>query len=186
MQPGDQRLLLVFAEEWVRARVAGSPLPAIPQGEGFEVELGLFVTLRIEGELRGCIGSIEPRGRVSDLTAEMADAALEDSRFVHERIQPEELDHLELEITLLGKPRRISGPSEIEVGRHGIIVRVGGMSGVYLPQVATEQGWSALQTLEFCCRHKLGMPADSWRLPDAVVSVFEGSILSRKQEADGR
>lgn len=174
----EQRLLS-FVEDYVRSRVAGGEPPTPPVDEAFQLLRGLFVTLRVRGDLRGCIGSIEPRAPLAALAAEMADAALADERFVGRRIQGLELDGLEVELTLLAEPRAITGLEEFEVGRDGVIIEVGARRGVFLPQVAVEQGWTAEQTFEECCRHKLCLPPGAWRLPGARLFAFEGRKIRR-------
>jgi len=179
MTPDSEKRLLSYVEGYVRSRVAGHDVPEPPQAEALNVSKGVFVTLRIRGELRGCIGSIEPRGTLVDLAAHMADAALADDRFIGQRIQPLELDGLEVELTILDTPRPISGVDEFEVGRDGVIIDIGGRRGVFLPQVAVEQGWTAERTFDECCRHKLGLPSGAWRLPGARLFAFGGHKIHR-------
>jgi len=101
-------------------------------------------------------------------------AAFEDPRFAP--VSREELDSIEIEITALSPMRKIASVEEIEVGRHGIHIQKLWRSGVFLPQVATEQGWDRDQLLEEVC-YKAGLPGDSWKGPDAVISIFEGLVF---------
>lgn len=105
-------------------------------------------------------------------------AAFEDPRFMP--LAPEELNRVDLEITVLSPLRRIGGPEEIELGRHGLYLVLGRRAGVFLPQVPVEQGWDLPTYLEELC-HKAGLPEGSWRAPDAELSVFEGLVFGEKK-----
>jgi AmmeMemoRadiSam system protein A len=136
------------------------------------------VTLKVGGALRGCIGWIEAVHPVGRAVAEMAEAALQDPRFVGQPIQPEELRDLEVEVTLLGPPEPIEGPGDLVIGRDGVVCEFQGRRGVFLPQVAPEQGWNQQQFVEFCFSHKMGLPGDTWKRPEAKLFRFKGEKLS--------
>jgi AmmeMemoRadiSam system protein A/AmmeMemoRadiSam system protein B len=135
-----------------------------------------FVTLKKEGALRGCIGHIFP---VEPLWRSIRDnaiaAAVKDRRF--SPVAADELDDLEIEISVLTRPAPVAGPEEFEVGRHGVVLRAHGRSAVFLPQVAPEQGWDRTTTLTYLAR-KAGLAADAWRTPDAKLSVFEAQVFA--------
>lgn len=136
---------------------------------------GAFVTLRAGGQLRGCIGRVEGDGPLPALVSRVAfDAAFRDTRFPP--VRREELDQLEVEVSLLTPPRTIATPAEVVVGRDGVILRKAGRSAVFLPQVATEQGWTRRQLLDRLCE-KAGLAAACWH---------EGaSLLTFQAEAFG-
>ncbi len=128
-----------------------------------------FVTLRINGELRGCIGSLEGREPLLVNVAHNAiNAAFNDSRFPP--VTEEEYKDLEYHISVLTPPKPIPSPDDIILGKHGIILKRGPCRAVYLPSVATDQGWDLKETLQHLSA-KAGLPRDEWR--KAKFEVFE-------------
>ena len=151
----------------------------IPTAEGLAQPSGAFVTIRREGELRGCIGYIESEKPVADVVAEVAaKAATEDLRFLPMTLA--ELEHATFEISILSPLRRVSSPEEIIVGVHGLVVALGNRRGLLLPQVATEHHLGREAFLEATLR-KAGIPPALWVAPDIEVYVFEAEVI---QEAD--
>jgi hypothetical protein len=104
-------------------------------------------------------------------------AATEDYRFP--QVQSGEISNLQIEISALTPMRRISSVDEIELGRHGIYIRKGDRSGTFLPQVATETGWTKEEFLGHCARDKAGLGWDGWR--DAEIYVYEANVFSEKE-----
>lgn len=164
-------------------RGANGP-PAVDLPESFSKAAGVFTTLVAHplGELRGCIGFVEPVLPLREaILATAAAAALEDGRF--DPVQPMELEHLVVEVSLLTAPQPLQadGPDGIlrlvEVGRHGLIVRSGRRGGLLLPQVAPEWGWSSREFLEHTCA-KGGFEPDFWKSPDARVFTFEAEVFA--------
>jgi hypothetical protein len=122
---------------------------------------GAFVTLKEQGALRGCIGYILPIKPLHQTVVENGmNAALRDFRFLP--VRPEELPKLEVEVSVLSPPRPIASYQAFQVGEEGIILDKDGRSAVFLPEVATEQGWDREQTLDHLAR-KAGLPEDAWR-----------------------
>lgn len=155
---------------------AGAPPPSPPELDG---PAALFVTLRVAGELRGCIGSFEPQPSLWRAVYELAEAAAtRDPRFPP--ITAAELPQVALEISVLSAPHPITSPAEIVPGRHGIEVRNGARRGVLLPQVATEHGLDAETFLGETCR-KAGLPTNAWRDPATHAQVFEAEIFSDRE-----
>lgn len=135
---------------------------------------GAFVTLHAGGRLRGCIGVIEGRHPLLRAVADnAAAAAIGDPRFPP--ISPDELSNVVVEISALSPLRAVEDPNAIELGRHGILLGKSGRQAVFLPQVATEQGWDLPTTLAQLCR-KAGLPADAWR-QGASLRVFEAEVF---------
>jgi AmmeMemoRadiSam system protein B/AmmeMemoRadiSam system protein A len=129
-----------------------------------------FVTLREGGQLRGCIGSLEPSQPLAETVRDRAImAAAQDPRFSPVRAQ--ELPTLDVEISVLSPLRRVASADDIDIPKHGVVVRSGGRSGVFLPQVAEETGWSRDELLSHLCRDKAGLPADAWK-QGAALYVF--------------
>ena len=169
----DRTELLRLAREGVRAAVAGGPRPKPARTDGLLGEQrGCFVTLTNRGRLRGCIGTFHPSKPLARQILEMAEAAAHDPRFVYNAITPAEVDHLTVGVSVLTPLEPIDDPLRIELGVHGIYVARGGSAGCFLPEVATETGWSKEQFLSHCCGDKAGMNPDDWRTGRAKVFVF--------------
>jgi AmmeMemoRadiSam system protein B/AmmeMemoRadiSam system protein A len=135
---------------------------------------GVFVTLKKRGELRGCIGFIEPVAPLYQAVIQAAIyAATEDPRFP--QVGPGELKDLTFEVSVLTPLREITNPDLVQVGRHGIVISRGGQKGVLLPQVPVENGWDRNTFLEEGCL-KAGLPADAWK-KGARISVFEAVVF---------
>jgi AmmeMemoRadiSam system protein B/AmmeMemoRadiSam system protein A len=134
---------------------------------------GVFVTLKSRGGLRGCIGMIFPEVPLYQATARMAVAsALEDTRF--RPVTAGELEGITVEVSALTVPRPVKGPEAIRVGTDGVVLRKGGASAVFLPQVATEQGWDRDTMLSHLAM-KAGLPQDAWR-NGATFLTFQAEI----------
>ncbi|HEY6138133.1 MAG TPA: AmmeMemoRadiSam system protein A [Thermoanaerobaculia bacterium] len=137
---------------------------------------GAFVTLRTgSGELRGCIGSIHAvHPLYQAVTSSAISAAFRDSRFMP--VQPEELPHLEIEISVMGPLEVVTDPGEIMVGRDGLIVSRGRQAGLLLPQVATEYGWERETFLAQTCV-KAGLSPAAWRLQGTRIERFVAEVF---------
>jgi AmmeMemoRadiSam system protein A len=172
-----RRDLLTIARRTLEAHFRGEPAPrlASDRAETFGEARGLFVTLRKNGELRGCIGTLAPHGDLSHGISEYAlRAALEDPRFAP--LSSEELPICAIEISVLTPPEPISGPEEIEVGLDGLIFENRGRRGLLLPQVATEWGFDAERFVSEVAR-KAGLPPESWREPGARLWAFRAEVF---------
>ena len=150
----------------------------------FEEDRGVFVTLNKHGDLRGCIGYPYPVFKLKDAIIDAAiSAAVSDPRFPP--VTKEEFEDIVIELTILTTPQVLKAakpkdlPKQIEIGRHGLIVKKGMYQGLLLPQVATEYEWSAE---EFLCQTcwKAGLPQDAWLDKDTEVSTFEGQIFKEE------
>jgi AmmeMemoRadiSam system protein B/AmmeMemoRadiSam system protein A len=180
LSPGDKKTLLSIARQAIKSRLEGKTLmfpKEIPST--LSQPLGAFVTLSESGDLRGCIGTFQPRNPLYEVVAEMArQAAFSDYRFPP--IQPGELEHLDIEISVLTPMKRIYNPDSVEVGRDGLYVRRGQYSGVLLPQVPVEQRWDRTTFLDHTCL-KAGLPSSSWRNEQTELYVFQAEIFSERQ-----
>lgn len=153
--------------------------PALPTTGPLAQPRGAFVTLHVDGELRGCIGTFTPKGSLAQTVADMArSAATEDPRF--SRLRPDELKGLSISISALQTPHLLEDRSRIEVGVHGLVVRKGWNRGVLLPKVAVEQRWDGATFLKHCCL-KAGLPAVAARDPELIVEVFEAEEFGEEQ-----
>ncbi len=170
--------LLALARATVVAAVRGERLPAPPEGPELREPRAVFVSLHREGALRGCLGHLEADLPVAEAVRRMAVAATrDDPRFPP--LAPDELDGLEVEVSVLS-PARPVRPEEVEPGRDGLIVERGPRFGVLLPQVATEQRWDRVTFLRGVCR-KAGLPAESWREPGTVLRAFQAQVVPERR-----
>ena len=136
---------------------------------------GAFVSLHKKGKLRGCIGRLTGNLPLYRMVREMTIAASShDSRFTP--VQQEELPDIDIEISVLSPLKKIDNIDEIELGKHGILVEEGYHSGVFLPQVATETGWSKDEFLGHCARDKAGLSWDGWKR--ATIYIFTATVFS--------
>lgn len=176
LSKSDKVSLLRLARNKIAQRVRGDePDVSIKISEAMMDIMGAFVTLHKDGQLRGCIGEIFPRRELHLAVAEQAvNAALHDPRFP--RLQPAELDEIDIEISALTPPRRINSHENIEIGRHGIVLYKGQHSAVFLPQVAPEQGWGLEETLAHLAM-KAGLGPNDWK-SGCEYHVFEAIVFS--------
>ena len=142
-------------------------------------EMGAFVTLHKNGQLRGCIGSIIGRGPLYLTVNNMAvESSTSDPRF--SPVSVSELADIDLEISVLSELEKIDDPSVIEIGKHGVLIKSGFNSGVFLPQVATETGWSKEEFMNNLCSHKAGLPSDAWKKGQCEIYIFSAVVFSEK------
>ena len=176
----EKRQLMEIARISVECAVRGEPIPEfIPVSETLKQERGAFVTLTIDGRLRGCIGYIVPIKPLYLTVEEVAQsAALRDPRFPP--VSVEELPQLEYEISALSPVRIIQDVDEIEIGKHGLIISRGYNQGLLLPQVATGYDWNVRQFLEHTCR-KAGLPIDAWKKEGTEISVFSAEVFGEEE-----
>ena len=183
MNETSRKRLLQIARQSVAAAIQGKPLPKLDESDPeLQGKQGCFVTLKNGENLRGCLGhftSVKPLWKLVNETARAS--ATEDPRFWSYPITPDELDHLSIEISVLSPLQRIANPLAIELGVDGIYIRRGAAAGCFLPQVATETGWSKEEFLSHCCSHKAGLSADAWRDPDTEVLTFRAEVFGETE-----
>jgi hypothetical protein len=173
----DKRLLKEIAFQSIKDSLDGKPI-AQPmfnvQRSMFNVKCGAFVSLHKHGRLRGCIGHFGEDVPLHEIVAEMARAAaFEDPRF--SPVHREELEDLDIEISVLTPMRRIQSLDEFELHRHGIYIRKGYRSGTFLPQVADEVNWTKEEFVGHCSQDKAGLGWDGWK--DAELYVYEAIVF---------
>jgi AmmeMemoRadiSam system protein A len=175
----EKRELLRRARASIEAELKGIPNPTSPPTTStLETPCGAFVTLRIGGDLRGCIGYVEPRLPLVQTVEEVAKkAAFEDPRFVP--LTRDELDAVDIEISVLSPLWLIKDISEIEVGKHGLVVDAGYTRGLLLPQVPLEYGWDRQQFLAHTSL-KAGLMPDAWKQPHVKLFVFTSDVFSER------
>jgi AmmeMemoRadiSam system protein A len=184
----DRRTLLRLARETLTAVLAGGSRPAgAAPAPALQQPCGCFVTLHNAGRLRGCIGTFAARGPLCRTVVQMATAALRDSRFRDNPVTAAELPQIDIEISVLSPLERTQDPlAEVELGRHGIWIDGPYGSGCFLPQVATETGWSMEEFFGYCCAHKAGLPPDAWKWPETKVYRFEAEVFGEKDTVNDR
>jgi AmmeMemoRadiSam system protein A len=176
-----QRKLLRIARDAIAYFIenrALMPYTPDPEEEELQLKSGAFVTLHKGEQLRGCIGYIVSEAPLYRTVIEAAvSAAFEDPRFPP--VQAEELDGLEIEISVLSPPVDVKDLSEIVVGRDGLIVSDGFHRGLLLPQVATEYDWDREAFLSHTCL-KAGLPAKAWR-SGVSIQRFEAQVFNEAE-----
>jgi AmmeMemoRadiSam system protein A len=178
----QRKRLLQIARESVTSFVKNGKRTAFTESDPvLGEEMGAFVTLHERGELRGCIGNMVGRGPLYRTVADMAiEAATGDPRF--RRVSTQELDKIDIEISVLSPLKKVSGYEEIKIPGHGVVVRSGFNSGVFLPQVATETGWDRAEFLSNLCAHKAGISSDAWKEPATELYVFTAEVFGEKDK----
>ncbi len=172
----NQRALLAFARSTARRILTGLDTPvARPSIDGRYG--GAFVTFWRGKRLRGCVGTLAPTSDIVTTIEEVTANSLKDSRFQSAPVDAAELKSLTIEISLLSDPTPTNSPLSLTPGVHGIVVRLGNKSGCFLPQVASERGWSAETFLRQCCTTKAGLEQDAWKLPDAEALLFTAEVF---------
>jgi AmmeMemoRadiSam system protein A len=179
MNETQKKVLLKIAKETVEAVVKGGKPPATSSADPqLNAPCGCFVTLKNHERLRGCIGQFTSEKPLIELVAQMATAsATSDPRFLSNPITPRELGHLDVEISVLSPLTKTDSPTALRLGVDGVYIRRGCVSGCFLPQVATETGWTVEQFLSHCCAHKAGLPSDAWKDPKTEVYLFTAEIF---------
>jgi AmmeMemoRadiSam system protein A len=179
MNDAQKQILLKTARDTVEAVINRQ---SIQMAESDDPQLnapcGCFVTLKNHGRLRGCIGQFTSTSPLVELVVEMAKAsATGDPRFFGDPITTDELQQLDVEISVLSPLQRTDKPLDLRLGIDGIYIKRGRASGCFLPQVATETGWSKEEFLSYCCAHKAGLAADAWRDPETEVNLFTAEVF---------
>ena len=173
----EKRQLKEIARNSIRDSLDGKRITeAIPnaQSSSLNLKCGAFVSLHKHGRLRGCIGHFGEDTPLHTTVAAMARAAaFEDPRF--QPVRREELDDIDIEISVLTPMRRIHSLDEFQLHRHGIYIRKGYRSGTFLPQVADEVNWTKEEFVGHCSQDKAGLGWDGWR--DAELYVYEAIVF---------
>ena len=184
LNSSQQKRLLQIARESITSFVRNGKRKSFTEKDpALNDQLGAFVTLHEKGELRGCIGNMIAQGPLYKTIADMAiEAATGDPRF--KAISPDEIDKIDLEVSVLSPFKRIASIDEIKIPGHGVLVRRGFSSGVYLPQVATETGWGKEEFLSSLCAHKAGLEPDAWKDPSTEIYIFSAEVFGEKRGSE--
>lgn len=175
----EQKIALQITRKSLEAHFEGKEysLAVLGLPPIFQKERGVFVTLKQHGQLRGCIGNFTPNVGLAGNIKEMAlSAAFNDPRFTP--LEKSELKDIKIEISVLSPMQKITNPDLIEIGKHGVYVKKGSRSGVYLPQVAFELGWNKEQFLNSLCEEKAGLPRDCWKDGSTELYIFTAQVFN--------
>ena len=175
----QKQTLLKLARQAIVAKLKGGNLPSWAEEitEKFQDKnFGAFVTLKKNTYLRGCIGLLESPLTIDQTIIKMAvAAATQDPRFPC--LTLEELEGVKIEISVLSPLQVISDIEEIILGTHGVLIKSGDTSGVFLPQVAQETGWDLEKFLYELCVNKAGLPPKAWENPQTELHIFTAEIF---------
>jgi len=177
----EKQKLLEIAKFSIVETVTGKRqfFPSVTE-ERLRENCGAFVTIKKNGQLRGCIGYIQAVKPLYETVKDVAkSAAVNDYRF--NAVTQDELEKLELEISVMTPLKKIKDISEIEVGKHGLYMKRGFESGLLLPQVATEYKWDKETFLKETCR-KAGLPQDAWKDKSTEVYIFSAEVFGEEQK----
>jgi AmmeMemoRadiSam system protein A len=179
MNQTQKQTLLKAAKGAVEATVKGLQ-PEMFQTDDKELNThcGCFVTLKNHDQLRGCIGQFISDKPLIELIIHMAQASTSgDPRFLDNPITEEELNELDVEISVLSPLEKTDDPLSLRLGIDGIYIKKDHASGCFLPQVATETDWNKEEFLSYCCAHKAGLTADAWKDPQTEVYLFTAEVF---------
>jgi AmmeMemoRadiSam system protein A len=166
----EKKTLLNIARKSIEHYLRGSPYKLT----------GAFVSLHTKnGSLRGCIGHITSKDPLARTVIDVAvSSAVHDSRF--QPVKLDELDNIEIEISVLSPFKEIDHIEEIKVGVHGIFISQGFFSGLLLPQVATEYHWDRETFLTQTC-YKAGLNGNCWKNPQTKIEIFSAIVFNEKE-----
>lgn len=176
----EKKQLLALARSTIKAKLKNETQPSTKMfTDKFHETGSCFVSLhtRGKGKLRGCIGNIQAyTPLIENIISNAENSAFHDPRFAPVS-SLEELENLEIEISVLTSPKKIDSIEEFTIGKHGIILSHSGHSAVFLPQVAPEQKWDIETTMQHLSM-KARLQPDAWKEPEAEYSVFEAIVFS--------
>lgn len=178
----DHKNLLLLARRTIEFYLKNNSVPTpeqfgVPVTDAMKVPRAAFVTLKKNSDLRGCIGEIFPsQSLYKSVIVNAINAAVNDRRF--QPVTPDELTGIKIEISALTVPRAIDSYNQIRLGTDGVILKKDGRSALFLPQVATEQGWTLAETLTQLSL-KAGLPPDGWK-KDATFEVFQAEVFGEE------
>lgn len=184
LKKDEQVNLLKLARKTIYESLARREFPDRPEKDAFSdpvfsEKCGAFVTLHIQGALRGCIGYIQGIKTIPETITDMARAsAFQDPRF--RSLTLKEYDKIDIEISVLTPIEEINEINDIVIGRDGLIISRGPRSGLLLPQVATEQKWDIFTFLENTC-YKAGLPGDAWKQEGTKLEKFSAQVFGEKE-----
>lgn len=175
----EQKTLLKLARKTLEKYVRTREIPDYDAvDDKLKIKSGIFVTLKKNNELRGCIGTTVPEKTLIDGVIDMTIAsATRDPRFA--KVSPSELSDIKIEISILSPLKKINDIEEIEVGKHGLYLCNGLKCGLLLPQIAVENNWNREKFLEMVSL-KAGLPPSAWKEKDSEIYIFTAQVFSEE------
>ncbi len=179
LNKNEKKELLDIARKSIESYLHNNKVPEFKaKSPALNEKRGAFVTLKKNGDLRGCIGRIVSDTPLYLVVSNVAiDSAVNDPRF--EPLNYNELKDIEIEISVLAPFEKIKNLDEIEVGKDGLLIQKGFYSGIFLPQVPVEQGWDKETYLEQLC-YKAGLPKDAYKDKSAVIYKFRAIVFNER------
>lgn len=173
----DKQELLRIARRSIECKLTKNGYHPQSNHEMLNCERGAFVTIKHKDDLRGCLGRFDSNGLpLCKLVAELAaESAVHDNRFTPLSIN--ELPDTSISISVLSTQKKVNSPDDIEVGKHGIMIKNGYQNGTLLPQVATERNWTVIEFLEHTCI-KANLHKDAWHEPDTEIYIYSADVFS--------
>jgi len=183
LDESDRRELLRIArltlDEWLRN---GSGPAGSTHRAPLLARASAFVSIEVDGRLRGCVGRLEPDGPLYRTVIDLVvSAATADPRF--EPVRVDELDLSRIEISVLSERKRIADFSSLAIGQDGLVITRGARRGLLLPKVAVEHAWDVETFLAETCR-KAGLPGAAWRETETVVERFSAEVFAEPRRRD--
>ena len=178
----EKKELLQIARNTIDTYLKENRIPEVDEkslSPGLKSKAGAFVTLKKAGELRGCIGHFDADNPLYKIVQQMAVAsATQDYRF--SAVTANELKSIDIEISVLTPMQKISDANKIRLGIDGVYIKKGGRAGTFLPQVATDTGWSLEEFLGHCARDKVGIGWDGWKDKDTEIFIYQAFVFGEK------
>jgi len=180
ISPQTQQAILDLAADTVIRRLGGNPLPLPDLTDPLFLQpAGCFVSLHRKDThaLRGCIGILNSGKTLRLALTSAAESVIGDPRFLAEPVTRFELAELTIEVTILGPLEKAKSVLNFEPTQQGIHLTFRGKTGLFLPQVARETGWTREQLLARLCTEKLGVPETAWNDPTAELRTFRADVI---------
>ena len=170
---------LILARETLENYYVNNQQNYTPINADLNHHIGAFVTLTKDGDLRGCVGHFEPEEPLYKTIQDVSvSSATKDTRFPP--VTKEELAEIEIEISTMSPQKRMKNWEDIEAGKHGVRIILGGRSGTLLPQVATDNDWDLVTFLETICGQKMGLDKNCYKDPMAQIFVYKTDIFAEE------
>lgn len=175
-----QLAILDLAADVITRRLGGNPRKLSGLDDpAFQQLAGCFISLhrRDNHALRGCIGLLDTGKPLRETLAGAAESVIGDPRFLTQPVTRFELPQLTLEVTILGPLTPAASVLDFDPAERGIHLTIRGRSGLFLPQVARETGWTREQLLGRLCTEKMGLQETAWRDPQAQLRTFSADVI---------
>lgn len=177
----QKKVLLDIARKTIENTATGKNPPDFEiKDPDLNIKCGAFVTIHNKKNLRGCIGNIVAGTPLWKTIRNMAvEASMHDPRFPP--VSQRELNSIDLEISVMSPLKKITDIKEIEVGKHGILIKLGFYQGLLLPQVATDYGWNRTQFLEYTCQ-KAGLGKECYKEKNCEIFIFSATVFGERKK----